>query len=214
MQQLIPGDAARPELSSWTLPTALIAGPLVACLASLIPALQSGRVSPVEALGDTEVRRGERFPLWAVVLGLFVWLVAAALLLAVVFERLSPEAAIPSGVLMLVGFIAVIPVLLGPIVRTIARLLSPWANVEGDFAADQLLERPTRSALTTGVLVAAVSTSLGMGNAILNNVNDVRDWYRRTMSGDIFLMGGAAEGTGETGEGRAVMPSLCRRVAR
>ncbi len=208
MQQLIPGDAARPELSSWTLPTALIAGPLVACLASLIPALQSGRVSPVEALGDTEVRRGERFPLWAVVLGLFVWLVAAALLLAVVFERLSPEAAIPSGVLMLVGFIAMIPVLLGPIVRTIARLLSPWANVEGDFAADQLLERPTRSALTTGVLVAAVSTSLGMGNAILNNVNDVRDWYRRTMSGDIFLMGGAAEGAGETGEGRAVKDAI------
>lgn len=208
MQQLIPGDAARPELSSWTLPTALIAGPLVACLASLIPALQSGRVSPVEALGDTEVRRGERFPLWAVVLGLVMWFSAAALLLAVVFERLSPEAAIPSGVLMLVGFIAVIPVLLGPIVRTIARLLAPWTKVEGEFAAEQLLERPTRSALTTGVLVAAVSTSLGMGNAILNNVNDVRDWYRRTMSGDLFLMGGAAEGTGEIGDGRAVNDAI------
>ena len=208
MHQLIPGDAARPELSSWTLPTALVAGPLVACLASLMPALQSGRVSPVEALGDTEVRRGERFPLWAVVLGLTVWLMAAVLLLAVVFERISPEAAIPSGVLMLVGFIAVIPVFLGPIVRLISRLISPWANVEGDFAAEQLLERPTRSALTTGVLVAAVSTSLGMGNAILNNVNDVRDWYRRTMSGDIFLMGGAADGVGETGEGRAVKDAI------
>jgi putative ABC transport system permease protein len=208
MQQLIPGDVARPELSYWTLPTALIAGPLVACLASLIPALQSGRVSPVEALGDPEVRRGERFPLWAVVSGLVAWFVAAGFLLAVVFERLSPEAAIPSGVLMLVGFIAVIPALLGPIVRTIARLLAPWTQVEGEFAAEQLLERPTRSALTTGVLVAAVSTSLGMGNSILNNVNDVRDWYRRTMSGDLFLMGGASDGTGETGEGRAVKDAI------
>ena len=208
MRQLIPGDTARPVLSPWTLPTALIAGPLVACLAALVPALQSGRVSPVEALGDTEVRRGERFPLWAVVLGLVLWLLAAVLLLAVVFERVSPEAAIPSGVLMLVGFIAMIPLLLGPIVRTIARLLSRWAKVEGDFAADQLLERPTRSVLTTGVLVAAVSTSLGMGNAILNNVNDVRDWYRRTVSSDIILMGGAAEGTEETGEGRAVKDAI------
>jgi putative ABC transport system permease protein len=208
MAQLVPGDAARPELASWTLPTALVAGPLVACLASLLPALQSGRISPVEALGDTEVRRGERFPLWAIALGLAMWLTAAVLLLAVVFERLSPEAAIPSGVLMLVGFVAVIPVLLGPIVRLISRLISPWANVEGDFAAEQLLERPTRSVLTTGVLVAAVSTSLGMGNAILNNVNDVRDWYRRTMSGDIFLMGAAAQEGGETGEGRAVKDAI------
>jgi putative ABC transport system permease protein len=93
---------------------------------------------------------------------------------------------------MLVGFIAVIPVLLGPVVRALARLVTPSMPVEGAFAAEQLLRRPTRTALTVGVLVVAVSTSLGMGNAILTNVDDVRQWYRRTMSGDIFLMGAGA----------------------
>jgi putative ABC transport system permease protein len=208
MQRLVPGEAATLPLSYWTLPTALVVGPLVACAAALLPALKSRRVSPAEALGDTEARRGERFPLWAVVLGVVVWLVAAALLLAVVFGRLSPEAAIPSGVLMLVGFLTVIPALLGPVIRATDKLLAPWTRVEGSFAAEQLLGRPTRTGLTVGVLVAAVSTSLGMGNAILNNVDDVRAWYRRTMSGDLFLTGGANDGDIEAGDRKALSESI------
>jgi hypothetical protein len=36
--------------------------------------------------------------------------------------------------------------------------------MEGGFAAEQLLQRPTRTSLTVGVLVVAVSTTMGMGN--------------------------------------------------
>ena len=44
-----------------------------------------------------------------------------------------------------------------------------------------------RTGLTVGVLVVAISSGLGLGHAILNNVNDVRQWYRRNMSGDFLL---------------------------
>ncbi len=192
MRQLVAADIPAPEPPYWMLPVALVVGPAVACIAALLPALQSRNVSPTEAMGDPETRGRERFPLWAIATGLAMWGLAVTLLLLVMTERLSPEAAIPAGVLMLVGFIAVIPLILSPVVRASARLLQPLMQMEGDFAAEQLLERPTRTGLTVGVLVVAISTSLGMGNAIINNVNDVRQWFRRSMSGDLFLLAPSA----------------------
>jgi putative ABC transport system permease protein len=209
MQRLVAGDIAAAEIPYWALPAALVIGPSVACAAALLPALQSRKISPVEALGDPEVRRGERFPLWAVLGGVVSWLSTAVVLALVVLERLSPEAAIPAGVLMLVAFIAIIPALLRPLLSAGARLLSPWARVEGEFATQQLLERPTRTGLTIGVLVAAISTSLGLGNAIMSNVNDVRAWYRRTMAGDVFLMG-ATDGD-EAHEGESLRDRIAKQ---
>jgi putative ABC transport system permease protein len=188
-RQLVATDVPVPPVPLWTLGVALVAGPLVACVAALLPAIQSRHVTPNEALGDPELRRGERFPLATVVIGALLWSVATTLLLLVISERLSAEAAIPAGVLMLVGFIAVIPAVLRPVVRASASVLSPLVRMEGGFAADQLLERPTRTGLTVGVLVVAVSTGIGMGNAVINNVNDVRQWFSRIAAGDVLLTG-------------------------
>ncbi len=193
MQQLVEAEIPTPETPYWMLAAALVVGPLVAGMAALAPALQSRGVSPVEALGDVEARRGERFPWWSVIGGAAVWTVAVVLLLLVWLERLSTEAAIPAGVLMLVGFVAVIPALLRPVVRFLERLLAPWLKMEGDFAAEQLLHRATRTGLTVGVLVVAISSGVGMGNAIINNVEDVRGWYRRMTAGDIMLSGPSAD---------------------
>ncbi len=197
MQQLVEAEIPTPETPYWMLAAALVVGPLVAGMAALVPALQSRGVSPVEALGDVEVRRGERFPWWSVIGGAAVWSVAVVLLLLVWLERLSTEAAIPAGVLMLVGFIAVIPALLRPVVRSLETILGPWLKMEGDFAAEQLLHRATRTGLTVGVLVVAISSGVGMGNAIINNVDDVRGWYRRMTAGDIMLSGPSADEVSE-----------------
>ncbi len=203
MHQLAGAGVPEPQTPYWALLAALIAGPLVAGVAALVPAVQSRGVSPAEALGDTETRRGERFPWWSVAWGAGIWAVAVVLLALVSLERIPTEAAIPAGVCMLVGFIAVIPAVLGPVIRAAARLVSPWTKTEGEIAADQLLERPTRTGLTVGVLVVAISTGIGMGNAIVNNVDDVRGWYRRFTAGDILVAGpslteGAAESRDRT----------------
>ncbi|MEX2112634.1 MAG: FtsX-like permease family protein, partial [Pirellulales bacterium] len=208
MQQLVEAEIPAPETPYWMLAAALVVGPLVAALAALVPALQSRGVSPVEALGDFEARRGERFPWWSVIGGAVVWSVAVALLVLVALERLSTEAAIPAGILMLVGFIAVIPALLRPVIRSLAGLLAPWLKMEGDFAAGQLLQRYTRTGLTVGVLVVAISSGVGMGNAIINNVEDVRGWYRRMTAGDIMLAGPAADEVSEVNRDEADIRQL------
>jgi putative ABC transport system permease protein len=202
MGQLLQVDIPTPELPYGVLAFALALGPLVAALAALVPAMQSRKVSAIEAMGEMELRRAERFPLWAVVLGAAAWCLAVALVLLVVTGRLGPQAAIPAGLLMLVAFIAVIPAVVVPVVRAAAWLLSPWKKTEGRLASEQLLSRATRTALTVGVLVVALSSGLGLGTAIINNVDDVRGWYRRSLSGDVFLTDPAAADDTLAAQGR------------
>jgi putative ABC transport system permease protein len=192
MGRLLEADIPTPEISYGVFFLALAVGPAVAAAAALVPAVQSGGVSPVEAMGEIDLRRRERFPLWAVVCGAAAWCLSVALVLLVAFERLAPQTAIPAGLLMLVAFIAVIPAVVLPIVRATNWLLAPWFKTEGRLAGDQLLARTTRTALTVGVLVVALSAGLGLGTAIINNVDDVRSWYRRALSGDVFLTDPAA----------------------
>ena len=37
------------------------------------------------------------------------------------------------------------------------------------------------------MLYIAVSTAIGLGTTILNNVHDVRNWHERTFMGDFFV---------------------------
>ena len=176
------------EFSFATITIAVVLGPVVATIAAALPALQSRRISAIEALSDTELRPPERIPLWAVVAGAIAWCVAVSVLFLVVTKRLPPAAAIPAGLLMLIGFVTLIPATLVPLVRLCAWLLTPYLGIEGSMAARQLLQRSTRAGLTAGVLVVAMSNGLGLGSAIINNVHDIREWYRHALTGDAFLM--------------------------
>ncbi|REK19513.1 MAG: hypothetical protein DWQ37_00070 [Planctomycetota bacterium] len=192
MGALLEVDIPSAQLPLSTLATALALGPAVALLAALVPALQSRDVPPVEALGDMELRRAEHFPMWATLAGVGAWCVAVGLVALVATERLTPEWAIPAGLLMLVAFIAVIPAVGRPLLWALRWLLAPLLKTEGRLASEQLLARSTRTGLTVGVLVVALSAGLGLGTAIVNNVDDVRGWYRRSLSGDVFLTDPAA----------------------
>ena len=55
------------------------------------------------------------------------------------------------------------------------------------MAVEQIIRQPIRTALTTGVLVVAVSNAIGLGHAIRDNVDDVRGWYTRLMRADWML---------------------------
>jgi putative ABC transport system permease protein len=52
---------------------------------------------------------------------------------------------------------------------------------------EQILRQPIRTALTTGVLVLAVSNGIGLGHAIRDNVEDLLGWYGRMMRADWLL---------------------------
>ncbi len=56
------------------------------------------------------------------------------------------------------------------------------------MAQDQVFQSRLRTSLTTAVVVVALANTIGLGHALLNNVDDVRDWYRRSMSADLILL--------------------------
>jgi putative ABC transport system permease protein len=192
MAGLLGLEAIAPEMPIAAILLALVLGPLVATLAALVPAMQTRGVSASDAMGEMELRRGEHFPLWAAGLGVAAWCLASLLVLLVVRQQLPPEAAIPAGLLMLVAFVTILPAVVGPIIRGATWLFSPWLRTEGQLGSEQLLARSTRTGLTVGVLVVALSSGLGLGTAIINNVDDVRNWYRRSLPGDVFLTNPAA----------------------
>ncbi len=65
--------------------------------------------------------------------------------------------------------------------------MRPWLGVEAELAQRQLTRHVGRSALTIGVLFIAISTSTGMAGNVLDNVQNVRDWYTRAIIGDFFI---------------------------
>ena len=105
----------------------------------------------------------------------------------VLTERLPPRAAVPAGIAMLLAFVATTPVMLPPLARAIASFIPPRWRIEGALALEQILRQPIRTALTTGVLVVAVSNGIGLGHAIRDNVDNVLGWYGRMMRADWLL---------------------------
>ncbi len=202
MQRLLDSHGDTGEISYRTIGWAMLAGPLVAGIAAIVPALQSRHVSPREAMTGAEPRRAEGLPLWATVGGSLIMVVAVGLMLLVMTTRLPVEMAIPAGLLLLLAFIVIIPAMIGPVARGAAKLLCPWWPLESDLATAQLLERRIRTGLTAGVLVVAVNAGLGMGNSIVNNVDDVHDWHRRWLSNDVSIHDPRVHDTAATSEDR------------
>lgn len=163
-------------------------GPLVAVVAAWWPARQAAAVDLLESLAHAPPPPEPRVPWRFIATAVALWAVAAVLLAAVVARLLPPRAAVPAGMVMLLAYVATTPLLLPVIVRGVARLVPAAWQVEGRLAREQILRHPLRTALTTGVLVVAVSNGIGLGHAIRDNVDDMLDWYARSMQADWVLM--------------------------
>ena len=168
------------------IPVAVALGTLVAVAAAWWPAREAVRVEPLAGLADAPPPpRGVsgRFLVMAVLL----WAVSAVIMVLVVWERLPPRAAVPAGILMMLAFVATTPIVLPTLCAACARLIPERWRIERTLAVEQIIRQPIRTALTTGVLVVAVSNAIGLGHAIRDNVDDVRGWYSRLMKADWML---------------------------
>ena len=184
------------QFDLWSFAVAAGLGPAMALVATYIPARQAGRVTPLEALRPLVSDDSARMPRWFVVGAVLVYVVTGAMLAAAIGGWLPVALAIPVGVVFMVAFIPLALILLGPLVRLAAIPARRFLGVEGALACRQLLRRRSRTGLTLGVLVLAISTGMGLGTTITNNIDDVRAWMRRTHAGDFFvrvMMGSAGE---------------------
>lgn len=173
------------DLASFTV--AAVLGPLMALLATYIPARQAGQVTPLEALRPLVSDDAAQMPRWFIITSVLSYVLAGALLASSIAGWLPVELSIPVGVAFMVATVPLAVILLGPLVRLTAIPVRQWLGVEGALACRQLLRRRARSALTLGVLVLAIGTGIGLGTTITNNIDDVRAWLRRTHAGDFFV---------------------------
>jgi len=181
-------------------PVSILLGTLIAVAGAWWPAREATRIDPLEGI-DASPPPARGVPRSFLLLAVGLWAVAAIIMAFVLSERLPPRAAVPAGIAMMLAFVATTPVLIPPLARAVAVLVPERFRIEGTLALEQILRQPVRTALTTGVLVLAVSNGIGLGHAIRDNVDDVLGWYGRMMRADWMLAHAGMVTTAEESEG-------------
>jgi len=156
-------------------------------LGAVVPAWHAGTISPLEGLDRVSradlagSSRGVRLS-GAALIGI------AAIGLGCVYYQLVPNSTDKYfGVLLLMGAVFLYEVIVVPCAPIIVAFLRPLVGVEAELASRQILRHRVRTNLTAGVVFVAASTGIGLGYAILDNVEDVRQWYRQAIRGDFFI---------------------------
>jgi len=212
MEQLV--QTSLPSLEITPLPFVLgaILGLGISMLATYVPAVMASKVSPLEGLRPVTQYDLKGVPRSVTFIGLAFLAIAAVLLTAFMQGMFLHSVPIIAAVLALLGFVLLIPVSLEPLSRFIAKVFHPILKTEGDLAQRQLMRRRTRTALTTGVLFVALAVGVGLGTTFVNNADDVRNWFDRTVIGDFFVRADVPDLA--TGESTQVPESLGEEIAK
>jgi putative ABC transport system permease protein len=215
LQAMAQLAASSPAPLEWTpLPFLLAAalGPGMAMAAVYFPARLAEKVSPMEGIRPVISQDRGSISWRGPALGIALFL-ASGLVLAACIGRLLPIAiSIPSGAVLLTSFVLLIPAILPPLANAAIWLLRPLLGIEGELAGQELVRRRTRAGLTVGVLYIAIGMGVGLGTTITNNVQDVREWYRRTMQADFVVR--AAFPDAATGMAAQMPESLGEQMRR
>ena len=171
----------------WILPAAVLLGFIVAVAAAWWPAREATSIDLLEGLASAPAPPSQGVPVKFILAVIGFTLIALVNQALVILEILPPRMTVPGGITLLLAFVATTPILLPPIVRLLGWFIPGSLRIEGMLAIEQILRQPLRTALTTGVLIVAVSNGIGLGHAIRDNVDDVLGWYARMMRADWVL---------------------------
>lgn len=186
-------------LTWWPFVIAVVLGISVSIIGALLPARRASNVQPVEAMRAIELQHNDEVIRRATPLGFILIPIGLVFLGLAVSNWLPIGSDVVSIVCILLGCVLLIPVLLNRVSRVIAGWMGIWLGAEAKLAQKQLTRHVGRTTLTIGVLFIAMSTSAGMAGNILDNVENVTDWYSRAIIGDFFV--------------RASMPDLATGAA-
>jgi putative ABC transport system permease protein len=179
----VPGLVVGPE----PFVLALVLGPLLSVAAAWAPALAASRRPPLEGLRqDRGVTREDR-PRRTVWIGVALLLLTAAGQVGFLRGWLSGAWVAPFMATALTGLVLSFPLVQPLLLRAAAPLSVALFGAAGRLAARQVERRPQRTAVTVGVLFLSVAVGIGTGQTLLNNVEEVRSWYDRTLVEDWFV---------------------------
>jgi putative ABC transport system permease protein len=159
----------------------------ISLLAAALPARKASRLSPLEAMRDVLPEEIEGTSWLLMGFGLVIAIVGGSIMAASILGWLPMFNAVWAAILLLIGLALLLPVVLRPFSSLTAALMRPFAAVEGRLARLQLLRHRSRTTLTVGVIFIAISTGIGLASSVIDNVNNVKDWYRKTIVADFFV---------------------------
>jgi putative ABC transport system permease protein len=121
------------------------------------------------------------------VIGICIALTGVCILAASIRGWLPMMHSVWAAVLVLIGLVLMLPVVLRPI-SIIAAFLFEWSiPVESKLARLQLLRHHSRTTLTIGVVFIAIAAGIGLANSVMDTVENVRSWYRKSIVADFFV---------------------------
>lgn len=159
----------------------------VSSLGAWLPARRAAQVTPLEGMSGLAREDTEGHSWRQASIGLTAWLASVVLLSGCLQGWIDIEHSVPIMVLLLVSLVLLLPLVLRPLTWLGLWLMRPLVRVEASLARRQLLRHSGRTTLTIGVLFVAVGTGLGLANSVVDNVEDVRHWYRTAIVGDFFI---------------------------
>lgn len=193
MEQTIGMRLPRLLLTPRPFVLAVLVGPGMALAATLLPARRASRRPPLDELFPHRTDREEPVRRWPSYVGLGC-MAMMAVVVFVILKGWLPQAVSPAFIaaslcIALVGCVLVIPLILGPLVRTVCAFLRPVLGMEGNLAFRHLDRHRERTGLTVGALLIALVVSISMSNSLLAGVRHSFTWFERIIDADYIVRG-------------------------
>jgi putative ABC transport system permease protein len=166
---------------------AVVFGFMVSLIGSLFPVLRAWKVSPLEGLSHVSMQDMSGVPFIHVLIGIVVSVIGGSLIFAGIKGYVTIDVPQYGAIALLIGLVLMIPLVLAPLSMAASYLVKWRRRVETNLALKQILRHRGRTSLTVGVLFIAGATGVAMAHSILDNVRNLKEWYRKALVGDYYI---------------------------
>lgn len=176
-------------LQPWPYLLAVIFGFAVSVIGALFPAMRAWKVSPLEGLSHVSAQDMTSVPTRHILLGLGAAVGGGIAIFLGIFGVVSIDVPQYGAISLLIGIVLMYPLVLAPLSHAASYLWRSGRRVESNLALKQILRHRGRTSLTVGVLFIAGATGVAMAHSILDNVRNLKEWYRKALVGDYYIRG-------------------------